>query len=164
MTAPNNHPDLLRLATEIVVAHLARNAVAPSDLPQLIERVYASLAQAGTPPAPAEAKQEPAVAVRASVKPDHLVCLEDGKKYKILRQHLRIEHGLTPAAYRAKWRLPADYPMTAPGYAASRSALAKQIGLGGRRAARTPGAAPNAEPGKTSGRRKLGIAVPRDEG
>lgn len=163
MTAPNNHPELLRLATDIVTSHVANNAVALSDLPQLIERVYASLAQAGTPPAPAEAKQEPAVSVRASVKPDHLVCLEDGKKYKILKQHLRAEHGLTPAEYRAKWRLPADYPMTAPGYAASRSALAKQIGLGGWRTARATAAAPNVEPGKASGRRKLGIAVPQDE-
>ena len=157
MTVPN-HQELLGLTTGIVASHVSNNAVAVSDLPQLIERVYASLAQIGAPTVPA-ATQEPAVPIRASVKPDYLVCLEDGKKLKMLRRYLGTQYNMTPDEYRAKWNLPDDYPMVAPNYAARRSELAKQIGLGGKRAASTEEAADAEMP---KGRRKLGIAAPKD--
>lgn len=149
MTVQNKRQELLRLSTEIVAAHVSNNRVALAELPQLIERVYISLEQAGTPPAPTEAKQEPAVPVRASVKRDHLVCLEDGKKLKTLKKHLRTDHGMTPEDYRAKWNLPSSYPMVAPEYAERRSQMAKAIGLGQKAGATAK-----------KGRRKLGIAVP----
>ena len=146
MTVQNKRQELLRLSTEIVAAHVSNNRVAIAELPQLIERVYVSLDQAGAPPAP-EGPQ-PAVTVRASMKRDHLVCLEDGKKLKTLKKHLRTDHGMTPEEYRAKWNLPSSYPMVAPDYAERRSQLAKDLGLG--RKAGAP---------EQKGRRKLGIAV-----
>ena len=121
--------DVLRLTAKIVSAHIGNNQVAPDALPNLIEAVHRSLATAGTAE-PAPAPLAPAVPIRKSVFPDHIVCLEDGKKLKLLKRHLRVSYELTPEQYRQKWGLPADYPMVAPDYASHRSILAKQIGLG----------------------------------
>ena len=123
--------NLLTLTAEIVASHVANNSVAPGDLGPLIGNVHAALAGLGAPaPAVAEPEQKPAVSVRASVKPDGLICLEDGKTFKTLKRHLRTDHGMTPQAYRAKWKLPAEYPMVAPAYAETRRAMAVKIGLG----------------------------------
>jgi predicted transcriptional regulator len=115
--------------TEIVSAYVSKNEVAAADLPALIKSVHQTLGGIGGSPRHAAGKQ-PAVPVKKSVTPDYIVCLEDGKKLKMLKRYLRSRYGLTPDAYRAKWNLPADYPMTAPNYAARRSDFAKQIGLG----------------------------------
>jgi predicted transcriptional regulator len=131
--------ELLTLTTDIVAAHVGHNRVAISELPDLISRVHAALSQLGGAPideAPAEAK--PAVSIRASVKPDYLVCLEDGKKLTMLKRYLQTNFGMTPQQYRAKWKLPADYPMVAPNYAEKRRTLAKAIGLGRKRGAEAP--------------------------
>jgi len=130
MTGSIEHNDLLALTADIVSSHVANNSVAVNDLPQLIQNVFATLAGLAQPPAPAEVKQEPAVPIRQSVKPDYIVCLEDGKKLKMLKRHLMTAYGMTPDDYRQKWGLPADYPMVAPNYAESRRQLAKSIGLG----------------------------------
>jgi predicted transcriptional regulator len=137
MTEQNTQQDLLALTADIVSSHVANNTVAVSDLPTLIQNVYAALANVGGAAEPEKPKQEPAVSVRSSVKPDFIVCLEDGKKLKMLKRHLMVHFNLTPDEYRAKWGLPADYPMVAPNYALQRQALAKQMGLGTKRA--TPG-------------------------
>lgn len=121
---------LLTLAADIVSAHVSNNNVAAGDLPILIEAVYGSLAGLGQAAEPIVEKREPAVSIRASVKSDHLVCLEDGKKLKMLKRHLMTHYNLTPAEYRARWNLPSDYPMIAPEYAARRKELAVKIGLG----------------------------------
>lgn len=124
---------LITLTSDIVSAHVSNNSVAVSDLPLLIQNVYGALSQlSGTPAAP-EVKQEPAVSVRASIKPDFIVCLEDGKKLKMLKRHLMTHYQMTPDDYRQKWNLPADYPMVAPNYAEQRRTLAKKIGLGTKR-------------------------------
>ena len=123
---------LVTLTADIVAAHVSNNSVAISDLAMLINNVHAALSGLGTQPEPEE-KPVPAVSVRASVKPDYIVCLEDGKKLKMLRRHLMTHYGLTPDDYRAKWNLPKDYPMVAPAYAEARSRLAKEMGLGQRR-------------------------------
>ena len=124
--------DLLALTTEIVAAHVSNNTVALGDLPSLINQVYNSLANMGTaPPAPA-ARPQPAVSVKKSVQPDYIVCLEDGKKLKMLKRHLKTAYNMSPEGYRERWGLAADYPMVAPNYAEQRSRLAKQIGLGTR--------------------------------
>jgi predicted transcriptional regulator len=123
--------NLMSLTAEIVASHVANNSVALSDLSALIGNVHAALAGlGGAVEAPPEAEQRPAVSVRSSVKPDHIVCLEDGKKFKILKRHLATDHAMTPAEYRTKWNLPADYPMVAPSYAETRRTMAKKIGLG----------------------------------
>jgi predicted transcriptional regulator len=124
---------LVSLTADIVAAHVSNNSVAVSDLPQLIQNVHGALTSLGTAPAEPEVKQEPAVSVRASVKPDYIVCLEDGKKLKMLKRHLMTHYQMTPEQYRAKWNLPADYPMVAPNYAEQRRSLAKKIGLGTKR-------------------------------
>lgn len=121
---------LITLTSDIVAAHVSNNSVAVSDLPLLIQNVHSALAGLDTPSAPPEAPQEPAVSVRASIKPDYIVCLEDGKKLKMLKRHLMTHYQMTPEDYRAKWNLPADYPMVAPNYAEQRRSLAKKIGLG----------------------------------
>ena len=123
---------LITLTADIVSAHVSNNDVTAADLPELIRNVHDALSAIGTPPAPIApaAKQEPAVPVRNSVKPDYVVCLEDGKKLKMLKRHLMTHYQLTPDAYRRKWNLAADYPMVAPNYADQRRTLAKQIGLG----------------------------------
>ena len=121
--------EVLNLAAQIVSAHIAHNSVAAQELPALIRSVYTTLAQAGAPVVETE-KPQPAVPVKKSVFPDYIVCLEDGKKLKMLKRHLQSRYGLSPDQYRDKWGLPHDYPMVAPNYAETRSALAKSIGLG----------------------------------
>jgi len=128
----------ITLTADIVAAHVSNNSVAVNDLPTLISNVHSALAAlVGPAPSVPEAKQEPAVSIRASIKPDYVVCLEDGKKLKMLKRHLMTHYGMTPDQYRTKWGLPADYPMVAPNYAEQRRTLAKSIGLGtkGRRKA-----------------------------
>ena len=120
--------DILKQVTEIVAAYVSKNEVAASDLPALIKSVHATLGGFAGPEN--AAGKPPAVPVKKSVTPDFIICLEDGKKLKMLKRYLRARYGLSPEAYRAKWNLPADYPMTAPNYAARRSDFAKQIGLG----------------------------------
>ena len=127
------HTELLSLTADIVTSHVANNTVAISDLPTVIASVYAALAGIGRAPVAEPVRLEPAVSVRASVKADHIICLEDGKKLKMLKRHLMTRYGMTPDAYRAKWSLPADYPMVAPDYAAQRRSLAMKIGLGTKR-------------------------------
>lgn len=130
--------DVLGLTAQIVVAHVSHNQVALASLPSLIEGVYRSLATADQPaPGPAAPIPTPAVPVKRSVFPDFIVCLEDGKKLKVLTRHLRVAFGMTPEQYRAKWRLPASYPMVAPNYAASRSIISKKT-----QSKRTPVAEP----------------------
>jgi predicted transcriptional regulator len=125
--------DLLALTTEIVAAHVSNNTVAVGDLGQLINQVYQSLANIGSVPAVAPtSRPQPAVSVKKSIQPDYLVCLEDGKKLKMLKRHLKTAYNMSPEAYRERWGLPPDYPMVAPNYARQRSRLAKEIGLGTR--------------------------------
>ena len=121
---------LITLTSDIVAAHVANNEVSVTDVPSLITTVYSALAGLGDPVTSQEEPPKPAVSVRASVKPDYIVCLEDGKKLKMLKRHLMTHYNLTPEEYRARWNLPADYPMVAPNYAATRRELAKKIGLG----------------------------------
>jgi len=123
---------LITLTADIVSAHVSNNNVAVGEVSGLIQNVHGALTQLGqATPAPTE-KQEPAVSVRSSIKPDYIVCLEDGKKLKMLKRHLMTHYAMTPEQYRAKWNLPADYPMVAPNYAEQRRDLAKKIGLGKR--------------------------------
>ncbi|HEY4635019.1 MAG TPA: MucR family transcriptional regulator [Alphaproteobacteria bacterium] len=129
MSAPANTPDLLALTAEIVAAHVSKNAVVVSELPHLIQQVYGSLAHVGRE-IPAASRPQPAIPIKKSVTPDYIVCLEDGRKLKMLKRHLKTAYNLTPEEYRERWSLPPDYPMVAPNYAAQRSELAKQIGLG----------------------------------
>jgi predicted transcriptional regulator len=121
---------LITLTSDIVAAHVSNNDVAVADLPGLITNVYAALANLGEAPVVEEAKPQPAVAIRNSVKPEYIVCLEDGKKLKMLKRYLRTNYNMSPEDYRARWGLPADYPMVAPNYAEKRRDLAKKIGLG----------------------------------
>jgi predicted transcriptional regulator len=126
--------DLVEMAAEIVSAYVSANEVPPQDLPGLIRTVHTALSEvAGARPAAQDLTQEPAVAIKKSVTPDFIICLEDGKKFKSLKRHLRTRYSMTPDEYRAKWGLPHDYPMVAPNYAAARSNLAKKMGLGTRR-------------------------------
>lgn len=123
--------DLTAITVEIVSAYVRGNAVEARDLPALIEAVYATLRGLSTRGEDGPvADQTPAVAIRKSISPDHVICLECGKKSKSLRRHLRTRHGMTPEQYRAKWGLPHDYPMVAPNYAKARSKLARDMGLG----------------------------------
>ena len=125
-------PDSVELAAEVVAAFISNNPLPRGELPALIQAVHSAVERLGkgleSAPPQVEMKS-PAVPIRKSVTPDYLICLEDGKKFKSLRRHL-AGHGLTPEQYREKWKLPSDYPMVAPNYAAQRSAMAKQIGLG----------------------------------
>ena len=139
MTENANAGDILALTTEIVAAHVSNNTVPVADLPHLINQVYQSLSNIGTGTVPVAERPQPAVSVKKSITPDYIVCLEDGKKLKMLKRHLRSTYGLTPDEYRAKWGLSSDYPMVAPKYAEQRSEFAKKIGLGrgtGRHSAR----------------------------
>ncbi len=124
---------LLTLTADIVAAHVSNNSVAVNDLPQLIQNVHAALSGISGQSSEPEEKPQPKVAIRSSVKPDYIVCLEDGKKQKMLKRHLMTNHNMTPAEYRERWGLPADYPMVAPNYAEQRRTLAKSIGLGTKR-------------------------------
>ncbi len=127
----NEVESLVTLTAEIVSAHVSHNAVAVSDLPALIANVHAALARLGAAVEPAPVQPpHPAVTIRASIKPAYIVCLEDGKRMKMLKRHLMTEHRMTPAEYRAKWQLPADYPMVASNYASERRDLALSFGLG----------------------------------
>ena len=124
---------LITLTADIVSAHVSNNSVAVNDLPQLIQNVHGALSGLGGQAAEPEVRQEPAVSVRSSIKPDYIVCLEDGKKLKMLKRHLMTHYQMTPDAYRQKWGLSSDYPMVAPNYAEQRRTLAKKIGLGTKR-------------------------------
>ena len=128
-------PDVLGLTAEIVSAHVSNNSVSVTDLPSLITEVHRTLTQLGAGPAPVvePEKQAPAVPVKKSITADFLVCLEDGKKFKSLKRHLRTQYNMSPEQYREKWDLPPDYPMVAPNYAEARSQLAKKMGLGQQR-------------------------------
>ena len=121
---------LITLTSDIVAAHVSNNSVSVSDLPTLITNVYTALAGQEKPVEGEEPPPEPAVSIRASIKNDHIVCLEDGKKLKMLKRHLATRYNMTPEQYRTRWNLPADYPMVAPAYAEKRRELAKKIGLG----------------------------------
>ncbi len=132
----DNKPALIELATQIVAAYVTKNPVEQADLPKLITEVHRALEKAAAGPPPggvAAAELKPAVNIKRSITPDYLICLEDGKKFKSLKRHLRTHFGLTPEQYREKWGLPSDYPMVAPNYATSRSKLAKNMGLGHKR-------------------------------
>jgi predicted transcriptional regulator len=128
---------LTALTAQIAASYVSRHEVALADLPQVIVAIYQGLARAGQGGAAAENRREPAVPIRRSVSADYIVCLEDGKKLKMLKRHLKTSYDLTPEQYRQRWGLAADYPMVAPNYAKQRSRLAKQIGLG-TSARRTP--------------------------
>ncbi len=132
MENPTNPADaLITLTADIVSAHVSNNSVAVNDLPSLIQNVHTALNALSADGQQAEAKkQEPAVSIRSSIKPDYIVCLEDGKKLKMLKRHLMTHYNMTPDQYRQKWGLGADYPMVAPNYAEQRRSLAKSIGLG----------------------------------
>jgi predicted transcriptional regulator len=134
MTSATGSPDYIRLAADIVAAFVRNNSLRTAELPTLIESVHGAIAKtaAGKAEEPV-APQAPAVPVKKSVTPDYIICLEDGKKFKSLKRHLRTAYNLTPEQYRAKWNLPSDYPMVAPNYAKARSELAKTIGLGQKR-------------------------------
>lgn len=122
--------ELLTLTADIVASHVSNNGVPVSELPQLLQQVYATLAALGQETAPAAEKPEPAVPIRKSVTPDYIICLEDGKKLKMLKRHLKTAYNMTPEQYRERWGLAPDYPMVAPRYAEQRRELAKKIGLG----------------------------------
>ena len=132
-TTDNGANLLIELTAEIVAAYVSNNSVAANDLPNVISQVHAALGGTTTPVEEIIEKQKPAVTARRSIQNDHLICLEDGQKYKSLKRHLMTHHGLTPEQYREKWELPADYPMVAPAYAEARSKLAKEMGLGQKR-------------------------------
>lgn len=122
--------NILALTAQIVSAHVAHNAVATSALPSLIQEVHRTLTTIDAAPAPMAERPEPAVPIAKSVTPEFIICLEDGKKMKMLKRHLKTAFNMTPEQYRERWNLPADYPMVAPRYAKQRSSLAKKIGLG----------------------------------
>jgi predicted transcriptional regulator len=123
--------DLVEMAADIVSAYVSANPVAAQELPALIRTVHSALLEvAGAAPVSRELTQEPAIAIKKSVTPDYIICLEDGKKFKSLKRHLRTRYSMTPDEYRTKWGLPHDYPMVAPNYAKERSNLAKRMGLG----------------------------------
>ena len=145
----------LALATEIVSAYVANHAIAPADLPALITTVLRSLNDAGRVDEAAPERPEPAVPIKKSVGQDFIVCLEDGKRLKLLKPYLRKRHNMTPAEYRKRWGLPSDYPMVAPAYAERRSTLARQFGLG-----RKPAARPEPEPEAVSEPAPVSEAVP----
>ena len=147
---------ILTHVADIVSAHVSHNTVSISDLPAIIQSVYASVASLGEAAKPAEDTRIPAVSVRASVKPEAVTCLDCGKKMRTLKRHLGTEHGMTTAEYRVRWNLAADYPVVAPDYAAKRKELALKIGLG-----RKPGQSPKAQPATAKAarpRKKLSVA------
>lgn len=126
-------PKFIELTANIVSAYVGNHSVPVSDIPGLISQIHASLSRVSSGADLASEPLKPAIAVKKSITPEHLVCLEDGKKFKSLKRHLRTQYNMTPEQYREKWDLPADYPMVAPNYAAARSELAKQMGLGQQR-------------------------------
>jgi len=145
---------IIILTADIVGAHVSNNQVALADVPQLIQSVFTALTGVGAAAPVAEERREPAVSVRASVKPDAIACLECGARFKMLKRHLNTEHGLTPTQYRARWNLNAEYPIIAPDYAAKRKELAIRIGLGRKAAVIEP-----PKPARKAGRpRKVAAA------
>jgi len=134
MSEGQSGSNYIALTAEIVSAYVSNNSVSANDLPGLINQVHSALTRvsSGHGEVPSE-PLKPAISVKRSITPDYIVCLEDGKKFKSLKRHLRTQYNMTPEAYREKWDLPADYPMVAPNYAAARSQLAKQMGLGQQR-------------------------------
>ena len=130
-----NAGELLRMTAEVAAAYVGNNALPASQLPEVIRTIYSSISALDGGASPGGLGAKPIVPVKKSIAPDYIICLEDGKKLKMLKRHLRTAYGMTPEEYRIKWGLPADYPMVAPNYAAQRSAFAKKIGLG-----RKPGA------------------------
>lgn len=134
MTQTPEKTELIALTTEIVSAYVANNTIVASELPALIGGVCHALTKASASETqPAKEDVKPAISIKKSVRPDHLVCLEDGKKFKSIKRHLRVHHDLTPEEYRERWGLAHDYPMVSPNYAEARSALAKKLGLGQKR-------------------------------
>ena len=131
MSEQENQYEILALTANIVSSHVSNNPVSGDNLTKMIREIYETLSTVGAPPK-AE-RPEPAVPIKKSVTPDYVICLEDGKKLKMLKRHLRTACDMTPEQYRERWNLPADYPMVAPNYAKKRSALARKIGLGTRR-------------------------------
>lgn len=121
---------LLRYAVDVVTAHVGNNSVAVSDVPTFLREVYTALRQLDGQNAPETTRADPAVPIKSSVKRDYIVCLEDGKKLRMLKRYLKTQYGMTPEQYRTKWGLPADYPMNAPALAEQRSTAARNIGLG----------------------------------
>ena len=121
---------LLRYAVDVVTAHVANNPVAVSDVPAFLRDVYGALQELGGLKAPEAPRAEPAVPIKSSIKRDYIICLEDGKKLRMLKRYLKTQYSMTPEQYRAKWGLPADYPMNAPALAEQRSTAARNIGLG----------------------------------
>jgi predicted transcriptional regulator len=134
---------LLALTADIVAAHVSNNSVAMGDVQQLIGNVHAALSGLGRKAVQAPVAQAPAVSIRASLKSDYIVCLEDGRKMKMLKRHLMTDHQMTPGEYRAKWQLAPSYPMVAPNYSEARRGLAHRIGLGRKRGATTTASVPN---------------------
>jgi predicted transcriptional regulator len=157
--ADDTESELITLTAEIASAYVGNNTVGAADLPSLILRIHQALAGVGAPTPKPATPQTPAVPIRKSISDDYLICLEDGRKFKSLKRHLQTKYGLSPEDYRAKWGLPKDYPMVAPAYAAARSALAKQMGLGqGGRQAKAP------EPAKAPRKARAPKAIaPEDE-
>ena len=131
MNSESDSDDLLKFTVEIIAAHVSNNTLPASELPQLISQVHSSLSDTGKSMGTRE-RPTPAVSIKKSITPDYLVCLEDGKKLKMLKRHIKTAYDLTPVQYRERWGLAADYPMVAPNYAKRRSNLAKEIGLGKR--------------------------------
>ncbi len=125
-----NYDDILPLTADIVASYVSNNTVPVADLGTIIHQVYSTLSSLGQPVARPEERRQPAVAIKKSIMPDYLICLEDGKKLKMLKRHLKTRYNMSPEDYRERWGLPADYPMVAPAYATQRRTLAKQIGLG----------------------------------
>ena len=150
-------PSALEQTVQVVTSYLGNNKTDIAGLVDLIHIIHASLQGMGRIVEPAIEKQQPAVSIKKSITPEYLICLEDGKKLKMLKRHLRATYNLSPDDYRAKWRLPSDYPMVAPNYAAERSAVAKAFGLG-KRSAPVPMLEPEAE-----GRGKKGAAPVPEE-
>ncbi|MCA8929827.1 MAG: MucR family transcriptional regulator [Alphaproteobacteria bacterium] len=131
-TEPQSTKELLEYTTEIVAAHVSNNTVPVAELSDLIHQVFRTLASVESAASTTQERPEPAVPIKKSVTNDYIVCLEDGKKLKMLKRHLKTAYNMTPEEYRERWSLPPDYPMVAPSYAAQRSSLAKKIGLGTR--------------------------------
>jgi predicted transcriptional regulator len=138
MSDTSGSGNFIQLTAEIVSAYVSNNTVSAGDIPGLINQVHAALTRvSGTSGEVSTEPLKPAISVKKSITPEHIVCLEDGKKFKSLKRHLRTQYNMTPEQYREKWNLPADYPMVAPNYAAARSELAKQMGLGQQRRRRS---------------------------
>jgi predicted transcriptional regulator len=149
--AEDSFDTLLALTADIVAAHVGNNNVSVGDVPALIQNVHGALVALGAPTQEPLVEQQPSVSIRSSVKPDYIVCLEDGKKLKMLKRYLASNFNMSPADYRAKWKLPADYPMVAPNYSSQRKDLAHKMGLG-RKKSEPAAVAPTPAPKRGRGR------------